>query len=267
MRYSFLLALVMSILSMSLVSIGFTVPVSQNLELYYSFDEGNGNKTKDLSGNGNDGTLNGGVEWVDGKFSKALQFNGKDSYVDCGNANGLKVKKEITLAAWVNLAVPPSQLHSDSRIIARENSGAGAPWASYGLTANGGATNMLAFEISADTADVYPKSKTLPVEGTWYHVAGVYDGSKCDIYVNGVLENSLPETGNLVVNANLNTMVGADVNRKIEYFQGIIDEVVIYSRVLSADEIKVLSNKPFNEVMSIEPKGKLAVLWGNIKIQ
>ena len=57
-------------------------------------------------------------------------------------------------------------------------------------------------------------------------------------------------------------MVGADVNRKIEYFQGIIDEVVIYSRVLSADEIKVLSNKPFNEVMSIAPKGKLAVLWG-----
>jgi len=62
-------------------------------------------------------------------------------------------------------------------------------------------------------------------------------------------------------------MVGADVNRNIEFFQGIIDEVVIYSRVLSTDEIEVLANKPFNEVMSIESKGKLSVLWGNIKIQ
>jgi len=267
MRYLFLLALATSILFMSLVNTGFAAPVDQDLVLYYSFDEGKGDKTKDLSGNGNEGTLNGGVEWVDGKFSKALQFDGKDSYVDCGNADSLKIEKEITLAAWINPMVPPSQLPSDSRVIARENSGAGAPWASYGLTVNGGATNMFAFEISADTADVYPKSTTLPVEGTWSHVAGVYDGSKCDIYVNGVLENSLPQTGNLVINPDLGTMVGADVNRNIEYFQGIIDEIVIYSRVLSTDEIEVLANKPFNEVMSIESKGKLAVLWGNVKIQ
>jgi len=251
---------------MCLADNGFAVPIAQDLVLYYFFDEGKGNETRDLSGNKNNGTLNGGIEWVDGKYSKALQFNGKDTYVDCGNADNLKVKKGITLAAWVYLAVPPSQFHSDSRIIARENSGAGAPWASYALTVNGGATSMLAFEISANTADVYPKSKTLPLEKTWYHVAGVYDGTKCDIYVDGVFENSLPETGDLVINKDIHTMVGADVNRKIEYFQGIIDEVIIYSRALGEDEIKILSSKPFNEVLSVEPKGKLAVSWGNIKI-
>jgi len=264
MRYTFLLALAILTLVMSLVSIGFTVPVDQDLVLYYSFDEGKGDTTKDLSGNGNDGTLKGGVEWVDGKFAKALQFNGKDSYVDCGNSDTLKIKKEMTLAAWVNLAVPPSQLHSDSRIVVRENSGS-SPWVSYGLTVNANAQSVFDFETSAGNPNVYCKSKTIPKERVWYHVAGVYDGSKCAIYINGELENSALQTGSPVINPNLNNMVGADVNRNIEYFQGIIDEVVIYSRALSAEEIQMLLAKPLNEVLSIEPRGKLATTWGELK--
>jgi hypothetical protein len=266
MKYPFLLFLATLILVMSLVSIGYAVPIGQNLVLYYSFDEGNGDKTKDLSGNGNDGTLKGGVGWVNGKFAKALQFNGKDSYVDCGKSDSLKIKKEVTLALWVNLAVPPSSLGSDSRVVVRENAGA-PPFVSYGLTVNANGQSGFGLEISAAHADTYSKSKTIPEKGIWYHVAGIYDGSKCDIYINGKLENSLPETGDLVVNPNINTMIGADVNRNTEYFNGIIDEVVIYSRALSSEEIQTLSNKAFSDVLSIERKSNLVDLWGNIKIQ
>ncbi len=60
-------------------------------------------------------------------------------------------------------------------------------------------------------------------------------------------------------------MVGADVNRNIEYFQGIIDEVVIYKRVLSEEEIRALVEKSLKEMMSMEPEGELATIWSQIK--
>ena len=266
MKNLFFVTLVTTILVVSFVTIG-AAQNGKDLVLYYAFDEGKGNTVKDLSGNGNDGTIHG-AKWVAGKFGKALQFNGKDTYVDCGDSSSLQIKKEITLAAWVNLSVPPSAHHSDSRIITRENSNLGAPWASYGLNVNGNATGFCGFEISADTPDVYPKETTLLEVGVWYHLAGVYDGEKCDIYVNGEKEGSLPQSGNLVINPDFNTVIGADIYRvpRIEYLNGIVDEAVIYARALSEEEIRALSSeRPLSEVLSVEPEGKLATIWSRIK--
>ena len=58
----------------------------KELVAYYSFDEGEGNVLHDLSGNGNDGTIYG-AKWVDGKYGKALEFDGRNNYVDCGDEN------------------------------------------------------------------------------------------------------------------------------------------------------------------------------------
>ncbi len=54
----------------------------EGLVAYYSFDEGSGNVLHDLSGNENDGTIYG-AKWVDGKYGKALEFDGINDYVDC----------------------------------------------------------------------------------------------------------------------------------------------------------------------------------------
>lgn len=264
MKFSVLAVLMPA--ALILVGVEAMASMSDGLVLYYAFDEGSGDTVKDLSGNNNDGTIHG-AEWVDGKFDGALEFSGEDTYVDCGESESLQVKKEITLAAWINMAVLPSQMYGDSRIIARENSGAGAPWASYALTVNGNATGFLGFEISADKPDVYPKQTTPLNAGVWYHVAGVYDGSKCDIYLDGELEGSLPQTGDLVMNPGINTMVGADVNRNIEFYEGIIDEVVIYERVLSPEEIKTLTDRPLSQTTAVESEGKLSTVWGNIKVK
>ena len=75
------------------------------------FDEGNGDTAKDSSGNGNDGTLEG-PKWVDGKFGKALEFNGASDYVDTGNnpitdLNGTKI---FSISAWVKRATKTSKM-------------------------------------------------------------------------------------------------------------------------------------------------------------
>ncbi|MCD6505613.1 hypothetical protein J7M22_03210 [Candidatus Poribacteria bacterium] len=65
------------------------------------FDEGSGTVAKDSSGNGNDGTIKGGAKWVDGKFGKALEFNGVDSCVSTDKALLEKVP-EFTIVLWVS---------------------------------------------------------------------------------------------------------------------------------------------------------------------
>ena len=270
MRTLFLVALVTTILVVSFVTIGAAQNVKdlvKDLVLYYAFDEGEGNTLKDLSGNGNDGEIFG-AEWVAGKFGKSLEFNGEDTYVDCGDSSSLQIKKEITLAAWVNVLGPATCAKiSDVRMITREISGVAAPWASYCLNANAAGTGLFGFEISADTPDVYPKSATSPKVGVWYHVAGVYDGSKCDIYVNGEIEGTLEQSGNLVINPDFNTIIGADIYRVpiTECFYGIIDEAVIYKRALSSKEISLLMEDSVKRVASVEPEGKLAIIWSRIK--
>ena len=65
--------------------------------LHFNFD---GNNAKDLSGNGNDGKINGG-KWVEGKFKAALEFNGKDDHVVIPDSKDLDLAQELILSAWV----------------------------------------------------------------------------------------------------------------------------------------------------------------------
>ena len=72
----------------------------QSGRLYFSFDEGVGDTVKDLSGNNNDGAITK-AQWVDGKYGKALEFNGNDTWVDVGGSATLDLQEGMTLAAWV----------------------------------------------------------------------------------------------------------------------------------------------------------------------
>jgi hypothetical protein len=70
---------------------------------WWQFDEGSGTVAKDSSGKGNDGTLNGGPQWVAGYSGGALKFDGTDDYVDCGNDASLDLTA-WTIAFWLNCA-------------------------------------------------------------------------------------------------------------------------------------------------------------------
>jgi hypothetical protein len=65
------------------------------------FDEGSGDVVRDISGNGNDGKLQGNPEWADGRFGKALDFNGSTDYVDVPHSDSLSITGDITIVAWI----------------------------------------------------------------------------------------------------------------------------------------------------------------------
>jgi membrane-associated phospholipid phosphatase len=142
----------------------------------YTFDEGEGSIAKDISGNGNNGTLRN-ITWVhDGKFGGALQFNGKSSRVEIRDSPSLHLSGAMTLEAWV---YPTQEASGWQDIIYKEVD-------VYFLEA-GSNQGRPAFSVRTrdSTAPTTYASSKLPLN-TWTHVAGTYDGTYLRLYLNGM---------------------------------------------------------------------------------
>jgi hypothetical protein len=111
--------------------------------------------------------------------------------------------------------------------------GAGARPASY-LRAN----------PVASTTDrrVAASTGVLPLN-TWTHIASTYDGANFRFYVNGVLVGTTAGSGSINV-ANGALRIGGNNSSLNEFFRGLIDEVRVYNRALSAAEIQADMNRP-----------------------
>ena len=196
----------------------------------YGFDEGIGSTTADLSGNGNTGQIMGANWTRKGKYGTALSFNGTSSYVDLGHPASLQTTGSMTWSAWVYATGNPPD---DGVIVA-------SSWELKTTPDTGARTFSISFWPGGPTTLRY--SRTLVSTNTWYHVAGVYNAAAqtLDIFVNGVLDNgvlvgTVPSSHVL---PSVNTTIGKRLAGSAGYyFKGMIDNVRIYTRALSAGEI------------------------------
>jgi hypothetical protein len=207
---------------------------AQPVVLGLPMNEGSGTTTYDQSGLKNNGALlPSGSEptWVDGKYGKALSFDGANDYVLVADANSLDLSN-MTVTAWVN----QKTFASWARIISKQ-SGTNI---NYLLLVD--ASNRLAFYFSVEGAEKRSPFSTAISQDTWYHVAGVYDKAKIYLYINGVSQGTpTSQTGTPDTNNNVST-VGCRSDSKANVWNGIIDEVRIYNRALTAEEISDLYN-------------------------
>ena len=214
---------------------------SSGLVAAYNFNEGSGSTVTDLSGHNLNGTIVGATWTTQGKYGDALLFNGTSSYVDLGNPAALQLTGSITLEAWIKAAATPD----DGQIVAKSNDSSGSQ---LKTTHDAGPQNFNVTVTNSSGTRVKRFSTTTRELNTWYHVAGVYDASArtLTIYVNGVLESGTLQ--GTVPTANLNAAVNANIGRRTGgyYFNGIIDEVRIYNRALSATEIQNDMNTPLD---------------------
>jgi len=204
---------------------------------YWSFLEASGDTTDDLSGNGHTGASNGNPQRVQGRMGGALEFDGTDDYVSLGNPGELNIEGAITLAAWVKVAAT-----GDYRNIIAHGYHQN-PDREVFLRLNGDNVEVGSWDGTNHLATAELGSEYI---GKWVHLAGTYDpvAKEWRLYRNGVqIGQPAPDTvGAVTVPANWT--IGAhettDPTRG-RYFQGAIDEVRIYSRALSEDEIKALA--------------------------
>jgi hypothetical protein len=183
---------------------------------WWRFDEGTGTVAGDSSGNGNNGAFNGPVTWVLGKYGNASSFGGS-TYVEIDNVN-LPFAQNYSVSVWVN----PSA-YADMFLFGRIND---VNW--YVLFGSGGAINDWASGGGLDWNPNVPY-----VTGQWQHFVFVYNGTYKLVYRNGVLAASTAQASA----AGSGLYVGRYGGYTSYEFQGVVDEVQIYNRALSASEI------------------------------
>ena len=225
---------------------------SDGLVLHHSYDEGEGSLAADSSGNGHDGEISN-PEWADGKFGKALKFGGEgsDVFVTVESTPVLNVN-ECTFMAWVNA----DHWNGTRQIVGKSVHGGCSGRTQYGLFSEGGILK-LRFETESGRADI---TTDLPAVGEWVHVGFTNDGSTAKIYVDGeaVAEGAVPGT----LNANDDPWrIGQDCERLNYVFAGLIDEVRLWNRALSATDIAALKDLP----TAVDAQAKLTTTWGDIK--
>lgn len=200
----------------------------------YSFDEGSGTALTDVSGNGNVGTVRG-ARFVTGRAGTALQFDGYDDWVTVADSASLDLATGMTIEAWVK----PTNWMSGWETVVLKERGAGA--LAYALYAHDGAPSPGGYAVPAGTINLggpdeaIRGSSALSV-GSWVHLAATYDGSLLRFYINGALIASRAQSGFIEASASPLRM-GGNAAWSNEFFAGILDDVRIYNRALSAAEI------------------------------
>ncbi len=214
--------------------------------LAWKFDEGTGFSTADSSNHGNDGTFHGGVSWFSpGRSGYCIQLNGVDGYVDCGNNPDTNLTGDMTFSAWVKM----NSGYYDQKIGGNQSGTAGG----YKLCIY---NSKAEFEVR-DASNNYHLTRdvsggTVLVMGTWYHIVGVYSeaGHYLKTYVNGNLDRTLQGDGtgtgqnsvpvNALASTTGNFVMGREPWTSLYFFNGWMDDIRIWNRVLTPTEIRSL---------------------------
>jgi PKD repeat protein len=236
----------------SLITITSQPANNNGLVAFYNFEGTSTTTVTDLSGFGNHGTIKEATTVTGGRYGKALSFDGVNDLVTINDSASLDLSTGFTLEAWVK----PVAIKRSS-VIFKEQPG-------------GSTFNVYAYE----DADLWSSSfndglnehaasgiNALPIN-QWTHIVSTYDGTKLQLYKNGVLESSSVQSGPIKISAGVLQIGGNSIWG--EYFQGYIDEVKIYNRALATAEILadmqnsskvIVGNKTLEPTLDKNPQG------------
>ena len=190
--------------------------ISPSVRAQWRFSEASGTVTSDTSCHTNNGTLYGAT-WVNEGMGSALHCNGISSYMECPENPSLDINGSITLEAWIKPEALPS---SYAQIVGRSSG------TNRMLLRTDGAIVVQMGASSLATAG------SLIAANQWYHVIYASNGTNSAIYVNGVAA----ATGSAGGGFGSTYTVRVGMSSSTYPFQGVIDEVKIYSRALTAAE-------------------------------
>ncbi len=212
-------------------------------------DEGENTTLGDLSGNNNNATLMNGLGWGEGRTANGLSFDGVDDYAEVPTSASLDIGgDQVSISIWAKLDLLPTELpgafgpmydsETDNYVIYEDKG-----------------NNELRFKVTTSDGAARPGIPTSAlVANKWIHIVGVYDGTNAMIYLNGVFIKSLPLTG--TVNAGQVATIGKSGST---YFKGALDNIQVFNKALTQDEINLLYTGFYTSYLDLEPPQLLGV--------
>jgi hypothetical protein len=193
----------------------------------WGFDEATGTVVYDGTGNKNNGDFVGDVVRATStcKIANCLSFSTASTYISIPTSSLFHPTSSITVSAWVSMASSTGTF--DAVVIPGSDD--------YYLQAQWPKWRFYVYNTLGIYKDVYSINDI--ITNQWTHLVGTYDGSNVVLYVNGAIQNSNSLTGDL-----RNSNGALTFSSSGRYFNGNIDDVRIYNRALSADEVKQLYN-------------------------
>jgi len=207
---------------------------------YWGFNEGEGEITEDSSGNRNLGRIIG-AEWVKGIKGYALKFDGKDDYVDCGKSAVLNIKynQPMTWLFWVKTTEKNHNRPILDKLNVRKHY--------VGWEIGSGGYGDHGLQVQGDGEKNTNRMTVMPVgkhnDGKWHHIAVVKvdeNANNVSFYMDGVLQEKNPDAVLNTLHADCTSWTTfriASTSTGEHKWKGTIDEIRIYNRALSKDEI------------------------------
>ncbi len=217
-----------------------------DLAAHYRFD----GDLKDSSGEGNDGTKEGNtITFVDAKFGKGAKFDGA-SYMTVNDSDSLDLDSQFSIVAWIYKEKPAVNM---SPIVSKgENSDtdSSTPYALYydfdGLRPT----------LRQVTEDVWEEVRIAELKISnqkWHQLAVTKSGKSVKFYIDGILSGTQSCDAEKLFASDGKLLVGANVADLSAYFNGVIDDLRIYNRALSNEEIKAIMNGTANQTVPATP--------------
>lgn len=206
---------------------------------YWALDETSGTTANDTGSNDYDGTLLNGPLWSQGMVNNALQFDGTNDIIDCGNGSGLDMgTDDWSVAAWVKMGTNQNVYPT---ILAKGASSNSVP--GYWMYVYG---SRIRFTIGDGTQRITTYSEILNLtDNSWHHIAVTADrDGNATFYFDGNAAGTYDVSsfnGKILANSSRTLTIGGS-GGSTSFFNGKIDEVQIYRRVLSSNEIATLAN-------------------------
>ena len=259
-------------LSLMFITIGYaTAGLTDDLVVYFTFDNVEGNRVVDESGNALDATIIENTQFVKGKYGDAVQITHETE--DCLNiptADELEISEEITMMAWVyheDWTRSSSQWFDKGSHSQRPES--------YGMTVfderdvpalkgffkNGSGITIILGGGGAEQRQMIVENTM--ENRTWHHIVGICEANSVKMYLDGEMLFEDEHFFNFTGINDEDLRIGCAKGKPEYAFEdGSIDEVAIWRRALNEDEIQTAMRGP---LFPVSPKDKITTTWGDIK--
>ncbi|MDP2039392.1 MAG: LamG-like jellyroll fold domain-containing protein, partial [Ignavibacteria bacterium] len=198
---------------------------------YYSLDDiQKDSVVTDFTASANNGILKKGTKLGKGILGNGLEFDGVDDYVQFAASPTFDINAPaVSVSLWAKLAQLPAELSGSFCGLFDSDADQYAIYLDKG-------NKELRFKVTTTVSAERPGIPEIDlISGQWIHLVGVYDGTAAKIYLNGVLKDSHPLTGNVKPGQVL--MLGRNAIVGPVYYKGNLDNIHVFSKALTQDEI------------------------------